>query len=101
MKRVGIAMVVLVAIVSGSVGQTTQTAAAPRSIFRRVTASRLGSCGLLTNGSVECWGDNEFGELGNGSTSPSQVPVRVGGLTNAVSVSAAPCTHVHCWRTGR
>ncbi len=36
------------------------------------------SCGVRSNGSLWCWGDNSFGQLGNGTTTPSDVPVQVG-----------------------
>ncbi len=37
------------------------------------------ACALLANGSVECWGSNAFGQLGNGTrdSAPHPVPVRV------------------------
>jgi alpha-tubulin suppressor-like RCC1 family protein len=41
----------------------------------------------MTAGSVECWGANFAGELGNGTTTKSTVPVAVTGISNAVSVS--------------
>jgi alpha-tubulin suppressor-like RCC1 family protein len=37
------------------------------------------SCGLATDGTAYCWGANVEGELGNGSTNPSNVPTKVAG----------------------
>jgi alpha-tubulin suppressor-like RCC1 family protein len=46
-----------------------------------------GYCAVLTTGAVDCWGNNGYGELGNGtSASYSDVPVPVTGIANAVSV---------------
>jgi alpha-tubulin suppressor-like RCC1 family protein len=45
-------------------------------------------CALLKNATVECWGDNTYGELGNGTTTSSGMPVPVMGLTNVVEVTA-------------
>jgi alpha-tubulin suppressor-like RCC1 family protein len=45
------------------------------------------ACALLADGGVSCWGDNQFGQLGNDSDLLSLVPVRASELTNAVSVS--------------
>lgn len=49
--------------------------------------SGYGGCAVVDAGAVECWGDNEEGQLGNGSTSPSATPVRVAGLSGAQMVS--------------
>jgi alpha-tubulin suppressor-like RCC1 family protein len=38
------------------------------------------ACALLKDASVECWGDNTYGELGNGATTASGTPVRVNRL---------------------
>jgi alpha-tubulin suppressor-like RCC1 family protein len=35
------------------------------------------SCGITTAGAVYCWGNNEFGQLGNGNANNSNVPLRV------------------------
>ena len=44
-----------------------------------ITAGRFFSCALLVNGSVMCWGENVFAELGNGTFVDSAVPVQVTG----------------------
>ena len=63
-------------------------------------------CAVLTTGSVDCWGENGSGELGDGNTTSSDVPVAVTGLTDAISVSddgyQALCAllttgSVECW----
>jgi alpha-tubulin suppressor-like RCC1 family protein len=47
------------------------------------------SLALLSNGKVDAWGDNQSGELGNGTTTNSNVPVPVGdGLGQVTGVSA-------------
>jgi alpha-tubulin suppressor-like RCC1 family protein len=55
-----------------------------------------GSCAVLSNGGVDCWGVNSAGELGNGTTSALKctdhlecypTPQPVTGITNAVSVA--------------
>jgi alpha-tubulin suppressor-like RCC1 family protein len=37
------------------------------------------SCGLATNGSAYCWGNNSSGQLGDGSTTSRGQPTGVGG----------------------
>ena len=35
------------------------------------------SCAVITDGSMRCWGDNRAGQLGDGSTTSTAVPVTV------------------------
>ncbi|MFZ6026487.1 MAG: RCC1 repeat-containing protein [Chloroflexota bacterium] len=52
------------------------------------TASGLSfSCARFDNGKVYCWGDNQWGQLGNGSFVSSTTPVQVNGLSDAASIA--------------
>jgi alpha-tubulin suppressor-like RCC1 family protein len=70
-----------------------------------VAAGYTATCAVLRNGQVECWGENDEGELGNGQSVPSPLPAAVSGITDAVSVStgnayacAVLATHrIMCW----
>jgi alpha-tubulin suppressor-like RCC1 family protein len=43
---------------------------------------------LKGDGTVWAWGDNTYGELGNGTTTGSLVPVQVSGISGAVAIAA-------------
>jgi alpha-tubulin suppressor-like RCC1 family protein len=65
------------------------------------------TCALRMNGTIACWGSNDYGQLGNGqtSTTPSPDPVDVTGITGAVELASgryhACARHgaglVSCW----
>lgn len=48
------------------------------------------TCALLADGTVWCWGSNASGQLGDGTTTPSRVPVRVNGISTAVALTVGP-----------
>jgi len=58
-------------------------------------------CALSRNGVVRCWGDNGWGQLGNGSRIASVIPVAVNGISNVVAISencaAFDDGFVQCW----
>jgi len=63
------------------------------------------TCALLSTGFVKCWGSNDWGQLGDGTTDEKWSPTAVLGINNAVSV-AVGITHscatlntgsVKCW----
>jgi alpha-tubulin suppressor-like RCC1 family protein len=64
------------------------------------------TCALLDNGHVECWGNNGGGQLGNGSTVDSPLPLAVSDLPDEVVAVTAGENHtcvvtkqslVKCW----
>ena len=59
----------------------------PRSA-EQTAASPDHTCQLRGIGTVLCWGSNAEGQLGNGTTTNSSVPVAVTGLTGAVQITA-------------
>jgi alpha-tubulin suppressor-like RCC1 family protein len=74
--------------------------------FTSITAGMRHTCGLTSAGGMECWGYNGHGELGNGTTTGSMIPVEVTGLNGSVTAIAAGYGHtcvvtnaggVTCW----
>ena len=63
---------------------TTETLPPP---FASVGAGSIHSCGLTVTGSAYCWGFNDFGQLGDGSTTGSLTPVLVSGGIRFSSIS--------------
>jgi len=46
------------------------------------------TCALLSDGSAKCWGQNDEGQLGDGTNTNKYAPVSVSNLSNAVAISA-------------
>jgi alpha-tubulin suppressor-like RCC1 family protein len=69
--------------------------AAPVHVTLGGAASEIGTGELFTcalvgpdsSNAVWCWGDNSYGQLGNGGGGPSAVPVRVQGLTGLANLA--------------
>jgi alpha-tubulin suppressor-like RCC1 family protein len=47
--------------------------------FTSLSAGSFYTCGVATSGAGHCWGSNQFGQLGDGTTAPSAAPRLVAG----------------------
>ena len=75
---------------NGTIGGTSATPVPVMNLANAtaVTAGGDHTCALLSDGTVECWGGNYDGQLGNGTTDSSAIPAIVAGIAGAVGISA-------------
>lgn len=73
--------------------------------FTSLTLGDIHACGLTAAGEAHCWGDNSYGQLGDGTETDRSTPVTVIGGLEFVSLSAGSrhtCGltsdgSAHCW----
>jgi alpha-tubulin suppressor-like RCC1 family protein len=75
------------------IGSTTRGAVRPARVetgvrFRSLAAGQVHTCGLTREGAVHCWGGNQWGQLGDGTTSNRTTPVRIAGSHRFVDLAA-------------
>ena len=52
------------------------TGTGPLTGVAQVVTGNFFACARLTNGGVDCWGDNSYGQLGDGTTATAACPGR-------------------------
>lgn len=89
---------------SQSLAQTTPVAVSGVDSAVRMVGGFLDSCALLKGGTIDCWGRNADGELGDGTTEFSTTPVPVVGLSEVEEIGmgeqhacARNVSGVYCW----
>lgn len=82
--------------VSGQIGngntgtdQTTPVQVSGLTNVVKITAGRFFSLAIKSDGTVWTWGENLYGQLGDGTTTDRNIPVQVSGLSGVTSAVAA------------
>ena len=86
---------------SGQIGDGTKSASAPKPTqvaalgadVAEVAVGYYHTCARKKDGSAWCWGANDYGQLGDGTTTSSPTPVRVTALGNAAAHIATGTQH--------
>src|SRR2546429_6621804 len=89
-------LLVLLAAATGCSDSTGPT----KAIQPTITAGASHSCLLSRTGAASCWGDNAWGELGNGSKTSSARPVPVSGGIEFTTITAGGTETGGFQRTG-
>ena len=96
--------IALVALIVATAGHGAPVRAATP-VLADIQVAEGSSCALGDDGSVWCWGANDQGQLGTGTTLLSTIPLAVTGVTTATTISlgrSSACAvldngGVRCW----
>ena len=65
-----------------------------------VAAGSCRSLAVSTDGTVWAWGDNTYGQLGDGTTTDRSTPVQVPGMADVVAIASGPVHTIALRRDG-
>lgn len=82
-------------------GGASETGELPETAIVQLAAGGRHTCVLQKAGRVRCWGDDDSGQLGDGTPSDGPVPVDVEGLNDAAMVAAGEKRTCAVRRSGR
>ena len=102
--RLGLVLGLFGSVWSVSAGVSAQNLE-PLTNVQQVAAGVGHTCALMNSGEVYCWGSNQYGQLGDGSTTQRLTPVAVSALSGATAIAAGAgytCAlvaggAVYCW----
>lgn len=70
-------------------GGSFTTPSTATSCWQTISAGYTHSVGIKTDGTLWAWGDNSYGQLGDGTTTSKNTPTQIGSANNWESISAS------------
>lgn len=73
---------------NGSSGTVPNTAIPPGGIYQKLSAGTTHTCAINPSSKLKCWGRNQFGQLGDGTTTDQSVSTLIDSVNTYTEISA-------------